>query len=122
MVDAAVVMIENAQQACRGVNHANPGRRATTLEQKSLIADAAAEVGPALSSACDSSVELCPSHPRAQEGKLFGPLAFTKTYSMAAAAGLSVTLIRSDVLLYPRAGFRDERKQSLSMDRVLIAI
>jgi len=43
----------------------------------------------------------------AQEGKLFGPLAFTKTYSMAAAAGLSVTLIPvADVLLYPRPDSR----------------
>src|SRR6267378_3808374 len=95
MVDAAVVMIENAHKHVEAWNHANPGRRATTLEQTQLIADAAAEVGPALFfSLLIITLSFIPVFTlEAQEGRLFGPLALTKTYAMAAAAGLSVTLV-----------------------------
>ena len=56
----------------------------------------------------------------AQEGKLFGPLAFTKTYSMAAAAGLSVTLIPVLMFYFIRGRIPEERSNPLN--RVLIAI
>ena len=93
MVDAAVVMIENAHKHIEAWNHANPGRKPAPAEQLAIIAEAAAEVGPALFfSLLIITLSFLPVFTlEAQEGKLFGPLAFTKTYSMAAAAGLSVT-------------------------------
>jgi len=122
MVDAAVVMIENAHKHVEAWNHANPGRRATTLEQTQLIADAAAEVGPALFfSLLIITLSFIPVFTlEAQEGKLFGPLAFTKTYSMAAAAGLSVTLIPVLMFYFIRGRIPEERSNPLN--RVLIAI
>jgi len=122
MVDAAVVMIENAHKHVEAWNHANPGRRATTLEQSKLIAEAAAEVGPALFfSLVVITLSFVPVFTlEAQEGKLFGPLAFTKTYSMAAAAGLSVTLIPVLMFYFIRGRIPDERSNPLN--RVLIAI
>jgi Cu(I)/Ag(I) efflux system membrane protein CusA/SilA len=122
MVDAAVVMIENAHKHVEAWNHANPGRRATTLEQAALIADAAAEVGPALFfSLLIITLSFVPVFTlEAQEGKLFGPLAFTKTYSMAAAAGLSVTLIPVLMFYFIRGRIPEERSNPLN--RVLIAI
>jgi len=122
MVDAAVVMIENAHKHVEAWNHANPGRRATTLEQAALIAGAAAEVGPALFfSLVVITLSFVPVFTlEAQEGKLFGPLAFTKTYSMAAAAGLSVTLIPVLMFYFIRGRIPDERSNPLN--RVLIAI
>jgi len=122
MVDAAVVMIENAHKHVEGWNHANPGRRATALEQTKLIADAAAEVGPALFfSLLIITLSFVPVFTlEAQEGKLFGPLAFTKTYSMAAAAGLSVTLIPVLMFYFIRGRIPTERSNPLN--RVLIAI
>ncbi len=122
MVDAAVVMIENAHKHVEAWNQANPGRRATTLEQSKLIADAAAEVGPALFfSLLVITLSFVPVFTlEAQEGKLFGPLAFTKTYSMAAAAGLSVTLIPVLMFYFIRGRIPEERSNPLS--RVLIAM
>jgi len=122
MVDAAVVMIENAHKHVEAWNHANPGRRATTLEQTKLIAEAAAEVGPALFfSLLIITLSFVPVFTlEAQEGKLFGPLAFTKTYSMAAAAGLSVTLIPVLMFYFIRGRIPEERSNPLN--RVLIAI
>jgi Cu(I)/Ag(I) efflux system membrane protein CusA/SilA len=122
MVDAAVVMIENAHKHVEAWNHANPGRRATIPEQSKLIAEAAAEVGPALFfSLLIITLSFVPVFTlEAQEGKLFGPLAFTKTYSMAAAAGLSVTLIPVLMFYFIRGRIPDERSNPLN--RVLIAI
>jgi Cu(I)/Ag(I) efflux system membrane protein CusA/SilA len=122
MVDAAVVMIENAHKHVEAWNHANPGRRATIPTQSKLIADAAAEVGPALFfSLLIITLSFIPVFTlEAQEGKLFGPLAFTKTYSMAAAAGLSVTLIPVLMFYFIRGRIPEERSNPLN--RVLIAI
>jgi Cu(I)/Ag(I) efflux system membrane protein CusA/SilA len=122
MVDAAVVMIENAHKHVEAWSRANPGRRATTLEQTALIADAAAEVGPALFfSLLIITLSFIPVFTlEAQEGKLFGPLAFTKTYSMAAAAGLSVTLIPVLMFYFIRGRIPEERSNPLN--RALIAI
>src|SRR6267154_2049339 len=116
MVDAAVVMIENAHKHVEAWNHANPGRRATTLEQTKLISDAATEVGPALFfSLLIITLSFVPVFTlEAQEGKLFGPLAFTKTYSMAAAAGLSVTLIPVLMFYFIRGRIPDERSNPLN--------
>jgi Cu(I)/Ag(I) efflux system membrane protein CusA/SilA len=122
MVDAAVVMIENAHKHVEAWNHANPGRRSTMLEQATLIAEAATEVGPALFfSLLIITLSFIPVFTlEAQEGKLFGPLAFTKTYSMAAAAGLSVTLIPVSMFYFIRGRIPEERSNPLN--RVLIGI
>jgi len=122
MVDAAVVMIENAHKHVEAWNHANPERRATIPTQSKLIAEAAAEVGPALFfSLLIITLSFVPVFTlEAQEGKLFGPLAFTKTYSMAAAAGLSVTLIPVLMFYFIRGRIPEERSNPLN--RVLIAV
>src|SRR5690606_29093215 len=87
MVDAAIIMIENAH---KHLEH-DAGRKA----HWQIIADSAKEVGPTLFYALlVITVSFAPVFTReAQEGRLFKPLAFTKTYSMAAAALLSVTLV-----------------------------
>ena len=95
MVDAAVVMIENAHKHIEAWHHANPGRKLEGETQWQVVGDAAAEVGPALFfSLLIITLSFIPIFTlEAQEGRLFSPLAFTKTYAMAAAAGLAVTLI-----------------------------
>jgi len=120
MVDAAVVMIENAHKHLEAWNHENPDRRPTPSEQARLIAEAAAEVGPALFfSLLVITLSFVPVFTlEAQEGKLFGPLAFTKTYSMAAAAGLSVTLI--PVLMYYAIRGRIPEEHSNPLNRWLM--
>ncbi|MDB5986365.1 MAG: cation transporter [Nevskia sp.] len=122
MVDAAVVMIENAHKHVEAWNHAHPDRKPTIAEQTKLIGDAAAEVGPALFfSLLIITLSFVPVFTlEAQEGKLFGPLAFTKTYSMAAAAGLAVTLIPVLMFYFIRGRIPDERSNPLN--RMLIAL
>jgi copper/silver efflux system protein len=122
MVDAAVVMIENAHKHIEAWNHENPDRRPTASEQTRLIGEAAAEVGPALFfSLLIITLSFVPVFTlEAQEGKLFGPLAFTKTYSMAAAAGLSVTLIPVLMYYFIRGRIPDERSNPLN--RFLISL
>ena len=95
MVDAAVVMIENSHKHIEQWRHAHPGQNLTGNEQWEVIAEAAAEVGPALFfSLLIITLSFIPVFTlEAQEGRLFSPLAFTKTYAMAAAAGLAITLI-----------------------------
>ena len=95
MVDAAVVMIENAHKHIEAWNHEHPGKRLTGEAHWRVIGEAAAEVEPALFfSLLIIVLSFVPVFTlQAQEGKLFAPLAFTKTYAMAAAAGLAVTLI-----------------------------
>ena len=96
MVDAAIVMIENAHKHIerwqRAPSGAEPDAGATRWR---LISDAAVEVGPALFfSLLIITLSFLPVFTlEAQEGTLFAPLAFTKTYAMAAAAALSVTLV-----------------------------
>jgi Cu(I)/Ag(I) efflux system membrane protein CusA/SilA len=122
MVDAAIVMIENAHKRLEAWNHENPNRRPNPVEQARLITEAAAEVGPALFfSLLIITLSFVPVFTlEAQEGKLFGPLAFTKTYSMAAAAGLSVTLIPVLMYYFIRGRIPDERSNPLS--RLLIVL
>lgn len=116
MVDAAVVMIENAHKHLEAWGHENPDRRPTAVEQARLIGEAAAEVGPALFfSLLIITLSFVPVFTlEAQEGKLFGPLAFTKTYSMAAAAGLSVTLIPVLMFYFLRGRIPNERSNPLN--------
>jgi copper/silver efflux system protein len=95
MVDAAVVMIENAHKHLEHWHVKHPQQELEAQERWRLIGESAAEVGPALFvSLLIITLSFIPVFTlEAQEGRLFSPLAFTKTYSMAAAAGLSVTLI-----------------------------
>ena len=95
MVDAAIVMIENAHKHLEEWEMLHAGSKPAGEERWAVIADAAAEVGPALFfSLLIITLSFVPVFAlEAQEGRLFGPLAYTKTYAMAAAAGLSVTLV-----------------------------
>jgi Cu(I)/Ag(I) efflux system membrane protein CusA/SilA len=95
MVDAAVVMIENAHKHLEAWSHRYPGKKLEGAAHWEVIGQAAGEVGPALFfSLLIIVLSFIPVFAlEAQEGKLFAPLAYTKTYAMAAAAGLAVTLI-----------------------------
>ena len=95
MVDAAVVMIENAHKHLERWHHENPDAEPDTVTRWRLVTEAAAEVGPALFlSLLIITFSFVPIFTlQGQEGRLFAPLAFTKTYAMAAAAFLSITLI-----------------------------
>jgi Cu(I)/Ag(I) efflux system membrane protein CusA/SilA len=95
MVDAAVVMIENAHKHLEHWERDHPGEEMKRAERWRVITDAAAEVGPALFlSLLIITFSFLPIFTlEGQEGRLFAPLAFTKTYAMAAAATLSITLI-----------------------------
>ncbi len=122
MVEAAVVMIENAHKHIEAWNHSHPGKKLAGDEHWRIIGDAAAEVGPALFfSLLIIVLSFIPVFTlEAQEGRLFSPLAFTKTYAMAAAAGLSVTLIPVLMGYLIRGTIPDENKNPLS--RCLIAL
>ncbi len=126
MVDAAIVMIENAHKHLEAWRHAHAATSVSaepsTAERWQIIADAAVEVGPALFvSLLVITMSFVPVFAlEAQEGRLFAPLAFTKTYAMAAAAGLSVTLVPVLMGYLIRGRTPDERRNPLS--RVLIAI
>ena len=88
MVDAAIVMIENVHKHFEKT-------RVTDKNRWQIIEEAATEVGPPLFfSLLIITLSFLPVFAlQAQEGRLFSPLAFTKTYAMAAAAGLSITLV-----------------------------
>jgi len=122
MVDAAVVMIENAHKHLEHWKHEHPGETLKGEAHWRVIADSAAEVGPALFfSLLIITLSFIPVFTlEAQEGRLFSPLAFTKTYSMAAAASLSVTLIPVLMGYLVRGKIPDERANPLN--RFLIAV
>jgi Cu(I)/Ag(I) efflux system membrane protein CusA/SilA len=122
MVDAAVVMIENAHKHIEAWNHENPGKKLQGEEHWRVIGDSAAEVGPALFfSLLIIVLSFIPVFTlEAQEGRLFSPLAFTKTYAMAAAAGLAVTLIPVLMGYLIRGRIPEEQKNPLN--RFLIAV
>jgi len=110
MVDAAVVMIENAHKHLEHFRAAR-GRDPDPAERWDLVAAAAAEVGPALFvSLLVITLSFVPVFAlQAQEGRLFAPLAYTKTYAMAAAAGLSITLVPVLMGYLLRGRIRPER-------------
>jgi Cu(I)/Ag(I) efflux system membrane protein CusA/SilA len=95
MVDAAVVMIENAHKQLERWRGDHPDQALAGQERWRVITDAAAQVGPALFvSLLIITFSFIPVFTlQGQEGRLFSPLAFTKTYAMAGAAVLSVTLV-----------------------------
>ena len=122
MVDAAVVMIENAHKHIEAWHHQHPEQKLVGEEQWRVVGDAAAEVGPALFfSLLIITLSFIPVFTlEAQEGRLFAPLAFTKSYAMAAAAGLAVTLIPVLMGYLIRGKIPDEHKNPLN--RFLIAV
>jgi Cu(I)/Ag(I) efflux system membrane protein CusA/SilA len=121
MVDAAVVMIENAHKHIEAWHHAHPDRQLAGDERWRVVGDAAAEVGPALFlSLLIIVLSFVPVFTlEAQEGRLFAPLAFTKSYAMAAAAVLAVTLV--PVLMGYLIRGRIPAEQSNPLNRFLIA-
>ncbi len=122
MVDAAVVMIENAHKHLEHWRHKHPDEPLAGEARWRVIGDAAAEVGPALFfSLLIITLSFVPVFAlEAQEGRLFSPLAFTKTYAMAAAAGLAVTLIPVLMGYLIRGRIPDEHKNPIN--RGLIAV
>jgi Cu(I)/Ag(I) efflux system membrane protein CusA/SilA len=122
MVDAAVVMIENAHKHIEAWTHEHPGQKLAGTEHWQVVGEAAAQVGPALfSSLLIITVSFVPVFTlEAQEGRLFSPLAYTKTYAMAAAAGLAVTLIPVLMGYLIRGKIPDEKRNPLN--RALIGV
>ncbi len=120
MVDAGVVMIENAHKKLEAWRHAHDGADPAPAQRVELITQAAVEVGPALFfSLLIVTLSFVPVFTlQAQEGRLFAPLAYTKTYAMAAAAGLSVTLIPVLMIAFIRGRVADESANPLN--RLLI--
>ena len=113
MVDAAVVMIENAHKHIEAWRHAHKddGETLADDERWRLIGDAAVEVGPALFfSLLIITLSFIPVFAlEAQEGRLFAPLAYTKSYAMAAAAALSITLVPVLMGYWIRGRILDEK-------------
>ncbi|MGH8751444.1 MAG: efflux RND transporter permease subunit [Burkholderiales bacterium] len=122
MVDAAVVMIENAHKHLEAWRQQNPQKTIARDEHWNLIVESAAEVGPALFfSLLIITFSFLPIFTlQAQEGRLFSPLAYTKTYAMAAAAGLAVTLIPVLMGYFIRGKIPEETRNPIN--RFLIAL
>jgi copper/silver efflux system protein len=108
MIDAAIVMIENA--------HKRLERAAAEMPRLQVLVDAAVEVGPSLFfSLLIITVSFLPIFTlEAQEGRLFQPLAWTKTFAMAASALLSVTLVPALMVLFVRGRIRPEAHNPLN--------
>jgi Cu(I)/Ag(I) efflux system membrane protein CusA/SilA len=108
MVDAAIVMIENAH---KHLERATPNQTRTDV-----IIDAAVQVGPALFfSLLIITVSFLPIFTlEAQEGRLFKPLAYTKTFAMAASALLSVTVVPALMTLFVRGRIMPEHRNPVN--------
>ncbi len=113
MVDAAIIMIENAH---KHIEHDMQKPAEQRRERWQLIIEASKEVGPSLFySLLVITVSFIPIFTmQAQEGKLFQPLAFTKTYSMAAAAILSITLVPVLMGYWIRGNIKPEEKNPIN--------
>jgi Cu(I)/Ag(I) efflux system membrane protein CusA/SilA len=122
MVDAAIVMIENAHKHLERWAHEHPGAKLEGEARWRVVGDAAVEVGPALFfSLLIITLSFVPVFTlEAQEGRLFSPLAFTKTYAMAAAAGLAITLV--PVLMGYLIRGRIPSETANPLNRALIAL
>jgi Cu(I)/Ag(I) efflux system membrane protein CusA/SilA len=114
MVDAAIVMIENAH---KHLERAPPGKPRTEV-----LIEAAIEVGPALFfSLLIITVSFLPIFAlEAQEGRMFKPLAYTKTFSMAGAALLSVTLVPALMSLFVRGRIMPEHRNPVNRGLIWI--
>ncbi len=112
MVDATIVMIENVHKHLER-NNSEKGNNKNRWE---IIQQATLEVGPALFfSLLIITVSFLPIFAlQAQEGRLFAPLAYTKTYAMAAAAGLSITLVPVLMGYFIRGSIKSEYKNPIN--------
>src|SRR3990172_1680707 len=113
MVDAAIIMVENGHKHLEREHEKPPAQR---KEHWQVILDAAKEVGPSLFfSLAIITISFLPVFTlEAQEGRLFKPLAFTKTYAMGAAAILAVTLVPVLMGYWIRGKIRSEERHPLS--------
>lgn len=120
MVDAAIVMIENMHKVLEQWRHDNPDHQPRSEDYWHIAQQSASEVGPALfCSLLIITLSFIPVFTlEAQEGKMFSPLAFTKTYSMAVAAGLGITLVPILMGFFIRGKIPDE--QANPINRALI--
>jgi len=114
MIDGAIVMIENM--------HKHMERTVVTEENRwQIVTESAIEVGPALFfSLLIIAVSFVPVFTlEAQEGRMFSPLAFTKTYAMAAAAVLAITLVPVLMGYFIRGGVLQEQRNPVN--RLLVS-
>jgi len=121
VVDASIVMVENTHKHLEHYRQKH-GKAPEGDDHWQLVKEASIEVGPALFfSLLIITLSFTPVFAlEAQEGRLFHPLAFTKTFAMAASAILAITLIPVLMGYFVRGKIPDERKNPIS--RVLIAI
>lgn len=122
MVDAAVVMIENAHKQIEAWQHEHPDETLQGEARWTIIANSASEVGPALFFCLlIITLSFIPIFTlQAQEGRLFAPLAFTKTYAMAGAALLSITLVPVLMGYWIRGKLPSEQKNPLNRGLIRI--
>ncbi|MFV0261016.1 MAG: CusA/CzcA family heavy metal efflux RND transporter [Kluyvera sp.] len=122
MVDAAIVMIENAHKRLEHWQEAHPDAQMDNATRWKEITDAAVEVGPALFiSLLIITLSFIPIFTlEGQEGRLFGPLAFTKTYAMAGAAALAIVVIPILMGFWIKGKIPPESRNPLN--RLLIAL
>lgn len=116
MVDAAIVMIENMHKVLEQWRHTHPDEEPTSADYWHLAERAAVEVGPALfCSLLIITLSFIPVFSlEAQEGRMFSPLAFTKTWAMAMAAGLGITLIPVLMGYFIRGKIPDEKANPIN--------
>jgi len=114
MVDAAIVMIENMHKHLE--HERKSGDELTEIRRWELVSKSAVEVGPALFfSLIIITLSFMPVFTlEAQEGKLFSPLAYTKTFAMAVAAGLSITLVPVLMGYFIRGHITPENKNPIN--------
>jgi Cu(I)/Ag(I) efflux system membrane protein CusA/SilA len=117
MVDAAIIMVENMHKKIE-----EAGQNNQAIDQWQLVKQAAIEVGPTLFfSLLITTVSFLPVFAlQAQEGRLFTPLAFTKTYAMAAAAGLSITLVPVLMGYFIRGRIVPEKKNPINRSLIML--
>jgi Cu(I)/Ag(I) efflux system membrane protein CusA/SilA len=122
IADGAMVMIENAHKKIEAWQHAHPQQELVGAERAKVITDGAVEVGPALFySLLITTLAFLPVFTlEAQEGRLFGPLAYTKTYAVATSAGIMVTLVPVLMVMWIRGRIPDEMRNPLT--RGLVAL
>ncbi|OJX09627.1 MAG: cation transporter [Caedibacter sp. 37-49] len=122
MMDVAIVMVENVHKHMEAWQHQHPGKKATLHQHIALVKEAACEVGPPLFfSLLIITISFLPVFTlQGQEGLLFSPLALTKTYAMAAAAGLSITLVPALIVYLIRGKLPSEDKNPIN--RVLMSL
>ncbi|MEB4677334.1 efflux RND transporter permease subunit [Enterobacteriaceae bacterium G50] len=116
MVDAAIVMIENMHKVLEQWRHDHPDKTPSGPDYWHIAGQAAAEVGPALfCSLLIITLSFIPVFSlEAQEGKMFAPLAFTKTWAMAMAAGLGITLVPVLMGYFIRGKIPDEQANPIN--------